>query len=56
MSILCFNSNQQIGNGQVLSAGPLREKLSSLRSANIIMINGEKNIEFELKLGVQRVN
>ena len=50
LSILCFNSNQQIGNGQVLPAGPLREKLSSLRSANIIMINGEKNIEFELKL------
>ena len=50
LSILCFNSNQQIGNGQVLPAGPLRETLSSLRSANIIMINGEKNIEFELKL------
>ena len=50
LSILCFNSNQQIGNGQVLPAGPLRENLSSLRSANIIMINGEKNIEFELKL------
>ena len=50
LSIICFNSNQQIGNGQVLPAGPLRETLSSLRSANIIMINGEKNIEFELKL------
>ena len=50
LSILCFNSNQQIGNGQVLPAGPLREKLSSLRRANIIMTNGEKNIEFELKL------
>ena len=50
LNILCFNSNQQIGNGQVLPAGPLRETLSSLRSANIIMINGEKNIEFELKL------
>ena len=50
LSILCVNSNQQIGNGQVLPAGPLRENLSSLRSANIIMINGEKNIEFELKL------
>ena len=50
LSIICFNSNQQIGNGQVLPAGPLREKLSSLRRANIIMTNGEKNIEFELKL------
>ena len=34
----------------VLPAGPLRETLSALKTANIIMINGEKNIEFELKL------
>ena len=50
LNILCFNSNQQIGNGQVLPAGPLRETLSALKTANIIMVNGEKNIEFELKL------
>ncbi len=50
LNILCFNINQQIGNGQVLPAGPLRERLSSLKIADIIMINGEKNIEFELKL------
>ncbi len=50
LNILCFNNNQQIGNGQVLPAGPLRETLSSLKTANIIMVNGEKNIEFELKL------
>ena len=50
LNILCFNNNQQIGNGHVLPAGPLRETLSALKTANIIMINGEKNIEFELKL------
>ncbi len=50
LNILCFNNNQQIGNGQVLPAGPLRETLSALKTANIIMINGEKNMEFELKL------
>ena len=50
LNILCFNNNQQIGNGQVLPAGPLRETLSALKTANIIMVNGEKNIEFELKL------
>ena len=33
-----------------MPAGPLRETLSALKTANIIMINGEKNIEFELKL------
>ena len=47
---MCFNNNRQIGNGQVLPAGPLRETLSALKTANIIMVNGEKNFEFELKL------
>ena len=50
LNILCFNGAQQIGNGQVLPAGPLREGLSSLKIANIIMINGEKDTEFEFKL------
>ena len=42
LNIICFNNNQQIGNGQLLPAGPLRESLNSLKMANIIMINGEK--------------
>ena len=50
LNILCFNNNQQIGNGQVLPAGPLRETLFALKTANINMINGDKNTEFELKL------
>ena len=50
LNILCFNNNQKIGNGQVLPAGPLRETLFALKTANIIMINGDKNTEFELKL------
>ena len=50
LNILCFNNNQEIGNGQVLPAGPLREGLSALKIANIIMINGGKNTELENKL------
>ena len=50
LNILCFNQNQLIGNGFVLPAGPLREKLSSLKEADIILINGKKNIEFEKKI------
>ena len=43
-SILCFNEKQWIGNGLVLPAGPLRESLNSLKKANCVFINGEKNI------------
>jgi tetraacyldisaccharide 4'-kinase len=50
LNILCFNQNQLIGNGFVLPAGPLRENLSSLINADIIIINGRKNFTFENKI------
>jgi tetraacyldisaccharide 4'-kinase len=50
LNIICFNQNQLIGNGFVFPAGPLREKLSSLKEANIILINGKKNTDFEKKI------
>jgi tetraacyldisaccharide 4'-kinase len=50
LNIICFNENQFIGNGFVLPSGPLRENLSSLKRAEIILINGNKNIEFENKI------
>ena len=49
-NILCFNSNQLIGNGFVFPSGPLREDLSSIKNVNIVVINGEKNKEFERKI------
>lgn len=50
INIICFNQNQKIGNGLLMPSGPLREGLRSLQSANIIIINGEKNDEFEKKI------
>ena len=50
ISILCFNQNQLIGNGRVIPAGPLRESFSSIKNAQIIIINGEKNLNFERKI------
>jgi len=50
LNILCFNSNQLIGNGFVFPSGPLREDLSSIKNVNIVVINGEKNKEFERKI------
>ena len=43
-NILCFSSNQLIGNGFTFPSGPLRERLSSLRRADAIVINGNKNV------------
>tara|TARA_B100001057_G_scaffold467824_1_gene526340 strand:- start:840 stop:1763 length:924 start_codon:yes stop_codon:yes gene_type:complete len=50
LSILCFNSKQLIGNGFVIPSGPLRESFSSIKRANCIFINGDKNSEFEKKI------
>ena len=50
LSILCFNEKQLIGNGFTIPAGPLREPLSALRRSQIILINGEKNEDFENKI------
>ena len=50
LSILCFNSNQLIGNGKTLPAGPLREKIDAVKKAQIVIINGSKNEIFEKKI------
>lgn len=50
LSILCFNEKQFIGNGLVIPSGPLREPLDSLKNAQLIFINGEKNLNFERKI------
>ena len=50
LNIVCFNQNQLIGNGLVIPSGPLRESLNALKDANIILINGKKDNDFEEKL------
>ena len=50
LNIICFNQNQLIGNGLVLPSGPLRENLNALSNANIVIINGKKNQNFENKI------
>ena len=50
-SILCFNQKQWIGNGFLIPSGPLRERLSSIKRADCIVINGDKDniIENQIK-------
>ena len=50
LNIICFNNKQLVGNGLLFPAGPLRENLNSLKKAQIIIINGEKNEAFEKKI------
>ena len=49
-SVLCFNSSQMIGNGQLIPSGPLREGLGAIKRADCLIINGDKNYDFEKKI------
>ena len=50
LNILCFNSNQLAGNGFTIPSGPLREPLSSVKNCQMVVINGNRNEEFEEKI------
>ena len=56
LSIICFNEKQWIGNGLVIPAGPLRENLSSLKRAHIVIINGKKNDFIKHEILKQNIN
>ena len=50
LNIVCFNAEQLAGNEMTLPSGPLREPLSSLKSSQIVLINGSVNEVFEKKI------
>ena len=50
LKIVCFDKKNFIGNGFLIPSGPLREKLKAVLRANCVVINGNKNIEFENEL------
>lgn len=52
LNIICFNGEQLAGNERTLPSGPLREPLSSLKNAQIIIINGDVNKKFEEKIKI----
>ena len=43
VKIVCFDLNLFIGNGQLIPAGPLREKLDSIRKYDIVFLKGNNN-------------
>ena len=46
-SIVCFVEKQWIGNELTIPSGPLREKISSLKRADCVLINGNHNSDIE---------
>ena len=45
LKIVCFNSLKLDGNGLIIPAGPLRERLNSIKNYDVALINGNLNKE-----------
>ena len=45
LKIVCFNSSKLDGNGFIIPAGPLRERLDSIKGYDVVLINGDHNTE-----------
>ena len=56
IKLVCFKSKNWIGNGQLIPAGPMREKISSLKRFDAVFLNGNsKNFE-KIENQIQNIN
>ena len=56
LKIVCFNNIKLIGNGLLLPAGPLREKINSLKKYDAVFINGNKRDNTNFKSLIKKYN
>ena len=56
IKLVCFKSKNWIGNGQLIPAGPMREKISSLKRFDAVFLNGKSNNFEKIKNQIQKVN
>ena len=55
ISFVCFNNNW-IGNGFLIPAGPLREKLKNISKYDAIFLNGNEEDNVSIKHSIQKIN
>lgn len=56
LKIVCFNSKIGVGNGELIPAGPLREKIDNLKNYHIALLNGNGEINKKLIEIIKRHN
>ncbi len=49
ITIACFNSSDEVGNGFLIPSGPLRENISEIKNYDAVFLNGEKTNKKFLK-------
>ena len=53
---VCFKLNNWIGNGQLIPAGPMREKILSLKKFDAVFLNGQSNNFDKIKEQIKNIN
>ena len=56
LNFVCFNTTKWIGNGFLIPAGPLREKIESISKYDAIFLNGNNEDASNLKLLIKKYN
>ena len=56
LKIVCFDASNWIGNGQLIPAGPLREKLNSLKKYDIVFLKNHNSKTNEIKEIIKKQN
>ena len=56
LEFVCFNNTKWIGNGNLIPAGPLREKIESISKYDAIFINGHEANNSNLKSTIKKYN
>jgi tetraacyldisaccharide 4'-kinase len=56
IKLVCFKSKIWIGNGQLIPAGPMREKISSLKRFDAVFLNGRSDNFEEIEKQIKDIN
>ncbi len=56
IKFVCFKSKIWIGNGQLIPAGPMREKISSLKKFDAVFLNGISNNLDKIENQIKNIN
>jgi tetraacyldisaccharide 4'-kinase len=56
IKLVCFKSKNWIGNGQLIPAGPMRERISSLKKFDAVFLNGNLNNLEKIENQIRNIN
>jgi tetraacyldisaccharide 4'-kinase len=56
IKLVCFKSKIWIGNGQLIPAGPMREKISSLKRFDAVFLNGSSGDFEKIEKQIKNIN